>query len=159
MAAGQKSRQRAFHDKILANNYFPDFPPQPSIRFPKQGNSLFSLHTVIEKQESPLRKTRNEPWRDLRVRFRLATWASRLHFHSMQSYELLREVFEKTSPKEVSGQLGLSLSMIYKWAEPPEAGAGSGANNPLDRMDALLRCTGDLRLVQWLCQCAGGFFI
>ena len=77
----------------------------------------------------------------------------------MQSHELLREVFEKTSPKEVAGALGLSLSMIYKWAEPPEENAGSGANNPLDRIDALLRCTNDPRIVQWICQRAGGFYI
>jgi len=74
----------------------------------------------------------------------------------MQSHELLREVFQKCSPKLVAAELGLSLSMIYKWAEP---GAGSGSTNPLDRIDALLRCTQDLRIVQWLCQRAGGFFI
>jgi hypothetical protein len=77
----------------------------------------------------------------------------------MQSYELLREVFQKCSAKQVAGDLGLSLSMIYKWAEPPEEGAGSGASNPLDRIEALLRCTDDPRLVQWVCQKAGGFFI
>ncbi len=77
----------------------------------------------------------------------------------MQSHELLREVFQQTSPKQVSSDLGLSLSMIYKWAEPPDQAAGSGSTNPLDRIDALLRCTNDRRLVQWICQRAGGFFI
>ena len=77
----------------------------------------------------------------------------------MYSYELLREVFQKSSAKQVSSDLGLSLSMIYKWAEPPEEGAGSGAANPLDRIDALMRCTDDTRIVQWICQRAGGFFI
>jgi hypothetical protein len=77
----------------------------------------------------------------------------------MQSHELLREVFEKASPKQVSSDLGLSLSMIYKWAEPPEADAGSGVANPLDRIAALYRCTQDPRLVQWICEQAGGFFI
>ena len=77
----------------------------------------------------------------------------------MQSHELLREVFQKCSPKLVAAELGLSLSMIYKWAEPGEPTAGSGSTNPLDRIDALLRCTNDLRIVQWLCQRAGGFFI
>jgi len=48
--------------------------------------------------------------------------------------------------------------MIYKWAEPNE-GDGSGTANPLDRIEALLRSTGDKRIVQWLCQRAGGFFI
>ncbi len=81
------------------------------------------------------------------------------HFRAMHSHELLREVFQKTSAKQVSADLGLSLSMIYKWAEPPEEGVGSGSTNPLDRIEALLGSTGDRRLVQWICQRAGGFFI
>ena len=78
---------------------------------------------------------------------------------SMQSHELLREVFQKGSVKQAAAELGLSLSMIYKWAEPPDPASGSGAANPLDRIEALQRCTGDLRIVQWVCQRAGGFFI
>ena len=77
----------------------------------------------------------------------------------MHSYELLREVFDKKAPKQVAGDLGLSLSMVYKWAEPPNHAAGSGTGNPLDRIEALLKSTGDQRLVQWICQRAGGFFI
>jgi hypothetical protein len=77
----------------------------------------------------------------------------------MQSYELLREVFKKSSAKQVAAELGLSLSMIYKWAEPPELGTGSGAVNPLDRIAALYRVTQDRRFIQWICQQAGGFFI
>jgi len=77
----------------------------------------------------------------------------------MQSHEILREVFQECSPKQVASELGLSLSMIYKWAEPAETSAGSGSTNPLDRIEALLRCTNDRRLVQWICQRAGGFFI
>jgi hypothetical protein len=77
----------------------------------------------------------------------------------MQSHEVLREVFQECSPKQVASTLGLSLSMIYKWAEPPDPAAGSGSTNPLDRIDALLHCTNDRRLVQWICQRAGGFFI
>lgn len=76
----------------------------------------------------------------------------------MHSHELLREVFQTTSPKQVAADLGLSLSMIYKWAEPPE-GTGSGSANPLDRIEALWAATRDPRLVQWICQRAGGFFI
>ena len=77
----------------------------------------------------------------------------------MQSHEVLREIFQQCSPKQVAAELGLSLSMIYKWAEPPDPSAGSGSTNPLDRIDALWRCTNDRRLVQWICQRAGGFFI
>ncbi len=88
----------------------------------------------------------------------------------MQSYELLREVFKTKSPKQVADDIGLSASVLYKWAEPPEhaAGpgstasarrAGSGIGNPLDRIEALLRSTGDRRIAQWVCQRANGFFI
>jgi hypothetical protein len=77
----------------------------------------------------------------------------------MQSHEILREVFQQCSPKHVAAELGLSLSMIYKWAEPPDPAAGSGSTNPLDRIEMLLRCSNDRRIVQWICQRAGGFFI
>ena len=76
----------------------------------------------------------------------------------MQSHELLREVFQQSSAKRVAADLGLSLSMIYKWAEPDDDG-GSGTANPLDRIEALLRSCNDQRIVQWICQRAGGFFI
>lgn len=76
----------------------------------------------------------------------------------MRSHELLREVYQSSSPKQIAGDLGLSLSLVYKWAEPPE-GQGSGATNPLDRIEILLRATNDVRLVQWICERAGGFFI
>lgn len=76
----------------------------------------------------------------------------------MKSHELLREVFEKTNPKQVASDMGLSLSLIYKWAEPSENN-GSGAANPLDRIESLIRSTNDQRLAQWICERAGGFFI
>jgi hypothetical protein len=75
----------------------------------------------------------------------------------MESYELLREVLEKKNVKEVSADLQLSTSMIYKWAQP--SANDGGVENPLDRVEALYRSTGDQRLMQWLCQRAGGFFI
>ena len=77
----------------------------------------------------------------------------------MQSYELLREVFKSKSPKQVAEDIGLSVSVLYKWAEPPEHAAGSGIGNPLDRVAALLQSTGDQRIVQWICERANGFFI
>jgi hypothetical protein len=76
----------------------------------------------------------------------------------MHSHEILRDVLKTSSAKQVAADLGLSLSMIYKWSEPDE-GDGSGVINPLDRIEALIRSTNDPRLVHWICQRAGGFFI
>jgi len=77
----------------------------------------------------------------------------------MESHQVLRDVFQKTNLKEAAARLGLSLSMLYKWSEPPGEGAGSGSSNPLDRVDKLVQLSGDTRPVQWLCEKSGGFFI
>jgi hypothetical protein len=77
--------------------------------------------------------------------------------YSMESHEVLRDVFQKISPKQAAAELGLSVSLVYKWAEPPEQ--SSGAANPLDRVAALIACSDDERIVQWICQKAGGFFV
>ena len=77
----------------------------------------------------------------------------------MQSHELLKEVLKKTSAKQIAAEMALSLSLIYKWTEAPVDHDGHGANNPLDRIDQLLRITGDKRIAQWVCERAGGFFI
>lgn len=76
----------------------------------------------------------------------------------MQSHELLREVYANANVKQIAADLCLSLSLIYKWAEPT-TDTGSGTVNPLDRIEGLIRATNDERIVQWLCQKAGGFFI
>ena len=75
----------------------------------------------------------------------------------MESHELLREVFDKKTAKEVSEDLELSTSMVYKWAQP--AANEGGIGNPLDRIEALYQSTSDQRIIQWICQRAGGFFI
>lgn len=78
----------------------------------------------------------------------------------MESHEILRDAFEKTSPKEIASELGISLSLVYKWSQPPEEeGQGSGSKNPLDRTTELIRLTRDSRIIQWLCQQSGGFFV
>jgi hypothetical protein len=77
----------------------------------------------------------------------------------MESHEVMREVLKKTSAKQISADLQLSLSLIYKWAELPEDSSGSGANNPLDRVGQLIRSTRDARIAQWVAEQADGFFI
>ncbi len=77
----------------------------------------------------------------------------------MQSHEVMREVLKKTSAKQIAAEMGLSLSLIYKWAEPPEDDSGSGTGSPLDRVGHLIRITRDARLAQWVAEQAGGFYI
>jgi hypothetical protein len=89
--------------------------------------------------------------------FRLANGRELFQSQAMQSHELLHAVFQDTSAQKVAGDLDLSVSMVYKWAQPQAA--GSGIANPLDRVEGLLKSTGDRRIIQWLCQCANGFFI
>lgn len=77
----------------------------------------------------------------------------------MRSHEILREVLKTASPKQIAADLGLSLSLIYKWSEPADDVTSSGSANPLDRIEQLLQSTNDRRIVQWICERAGGFFI
>jgi len=81
-----------------------------------------------------------------------------LFLADMDSHEILREAFQRTSPKEVAAELGLSLSLVYKWAQPG-GDKGSGVENPLDRVVQLMRLTKDRRLIEWLCHQSGGFFV
>lgn len=77
----------------------------------------------------------------------------------MQAHEVMKEVLKRTSAKQIAADLNLSLSLIYKWAEPPEDENGSGASSPLDRVGQLVRSTGDMHVAQWVCEQADGFYI
>lgn len=76
----------------------------------------------------------------------------------MQPHEVLREVFERCTPKQIAADLDLSLSLVYKWAEPPNP-QGPPTGNPLERVAALYRCSQDDTILHWLSQQAGGFYI
>tara|TARA_R110000850_G_scaffold202967_22_gene329121 strand:+ start:3844 stop:4323 length:480 start_codon:yes stop_codon:yes gene_type:complete len=78
----------------------------------------------------------------------------------MESHEVLKTAFESpsTSPKEIAADLGVSLSLVYKWAQP-NTDTGSGSRNPLDRISTLLELTKDPGIAEWLCQEAGGYFV
>lgn len=77
---------------------------------------------------------------------------------SLDSHDVMKKAFEKAGPKEVAAELGLSLSLIYKWAQP-NTELGSGSRNPLDRVKKLMELTQEILIIQWLCQQAGGFFV
>jgi transposase len=76
----------------------------------------------------------------------------------MESHEVIKEAFARTSPKAVAADLQVSLSLVYKWAQPSQED-GSGSRNPLDRVRRLMELTGEPKIIQWLCQQAGGHFV
>ncbi len=76
----------------------------------------------------------------------------------MESHEVIRDACDQCGPKEVASELGVSLSLVYKWSQP-NTDLGSGSRNPLDRILTLLETTKDPRLVEWLCEKAGGYFV
>ena len=76
----------------------------------------------------------------------------------MESNEVLRQALRQTSPKAVAAELGVSLSLVYKWTEPT-AVDGSGSRNPLDRLQKVVELSGDVGIVEWLCHQNGGHFV
>jgi hypothetical protein len=76
----------------------------------------------------------------------------------MEPHELMKEVLKRTSAKQIAADLGLSLSLIYKWTEEPMKEGGT-SGSPLDRIRDLVRTTHDPAIPQWICEQAGGFFI
>lgn len=76
----------------------------------------------------------------------------------MESHEVLKRALRKTTPKAVAAELGISLSLVYKWAEKPSE-SGSGSFNPLDRLLQIIDLSGDNGIVEWLCRRQGGHFV
>ncbi|MGJ8656567.1 MAG: phage regulatory CII family protein [Akkermansiaceae bacterium] len=76
----------------------------------------------------------------------------------MESHEVLKTAFEKSSPKEVASELGVSLSLVYKWAQE-QSDTGSGSRNPLDRVIELFKLTGDYRILEYICEHSDGYFV
>src|SRR6266704_186717 len=80
----------------------------------------------------------------------------------MKSYDVIRAAVEEPGVKAVAAALGVSPALVYKWCEPPadsEDPEQSGAKNPLDRVREMYALTKDIRLIRWLCNEAGGFFV
>ena len=80
----------------------------------------------------------------------------------MKSYEVIREAVNEPGVKAVAAALRVSPALVYKWCEPPADSDDpdqSGAKNPLDRVREMYMLTKDIRLVRWLCNEAGGFFV
>lgn len=76
----------------------------------------------------------------------------------MESYEIFKEAFKRSSPKAVASELGVSLSLVYKWAQE-QSETGSGSRNPLDRLLEIIRLTEEPRIIEWLCEKSDGYFV
>ena len=76
----------------------------------------------------------------------------------MESHEILKRAFEDTTPKAVASELGVSLSLVYKWAQEQSEG-GSGSRNPLDRIIEIYKLTESQQIIEWLCEQCGGYFV
>lgn len=80
----------------------------------------------------------------------------------MKSFEVIKEAVDEPGVKAVAGAMKLSPGLVYKWCEPPADEStpdASGSRNPLDRVRDLYTLTKDIRLIRWLCNEAGGFFV
>jgi len=78
----------------------------------------------------------------------------------MESHEVLKLAFEnpQTGPKQIASEMGVSLSLVYKWAQP-NTETGSGSRNPLDRVAQLLELTQEPAIAEWLCRTSGGYYV
>ena len=80
----------------------------------------------------------------------------------MKSYDVIRNAVEEQGVKAAAAALKVSSALVYKWCEPPaeqDDPDASGAKNPLDRVREMYLLTKDIRLIRWLCNEAGGFFV
>ncbi|MCC6424006.1 MAG: hypothetical protein IT447_11055 [Phycisphaerales bacterium] len=80
----------------------------------------------------------------------------------MKSHEVIRQAVDEPGVKAVAAALRVSAALVYKWCEPPADGhepEQSGTKNPLDRVREMYTLTKDIRLIRWLCNEAGGFFV
>lgn len=76
----------------------------------------------------------------------------------MESHDVLKRALRKTTPKAVAAELGVSLSLVYRWTEK-SSDDGSGSRNPLDRLAQIIDLSGDAGIVEWLCRRQGGHFV
>lgn len=80
----------------------------------------------------------------------------------MKSHEVIRQAVEEPGVKAVAAALRVSPALVYKWCEPPAHSDDpdqSGAKNPLDRVREMYLLTRDIRLIRYLCNEAGGFYV
>lgn len=77
------------------------------------------------------------------------------------THRILKQAVDRAGPKRVSRALDVSLSLVYKWTQPPRTKAtptASGARNPLDKLITIFQLSQDLELIHFLCRVARGYY-
>lgn len=78
-----------------------------------------------------------------------------------QTHRVLKQAVERAGPKRVARALDVSLSLVYKWTQPPRTKrnpTASGARNPLDKLITIFSLSQDLEIIHFLCQIARGYY-
>jgi hypothetical protein len=80
----------------------------------------------------------------------------------LESHHAIRNAYaarQSCGTKMLVDSMGLSLSMLQKWGEPPGSTAAplAGSANPFDYLINFARATGNILPVQWLCHACDGF--
>lgn len=77
------------------------------------------------------------------------------------THRILKQAVDRAGPKRVSRALDISLSLVYKWTQPPRTKnnpSASGARNPLDKLVTIFHLSEDIELIQFLCRIARGYY-
>lgn len=77
------------------------------------------------------------------------------------THAILKQAVDRAGPKRVARALDVSLSLVYKWTQPPRTKknpGASGARNPLDKLVTIFHLSEDIELVQFLCRIARGYY-
>ncbi|MBK9973724.1 MAG: hypothetical protein IPP14_03010 [Planctomycetes bacterium] len=78
-----------------------------------------------------------------------------------ETHGVLKQAVERAGPKRVARALDVSLSLVYKWTQPPRTKRNpqaSGARNPLDKLITIFSLSQDLEIIHFLCQVARGYY-
>jgi len=78
-----------------------------------------------------------------------------------ETHQVLRQAVERAGPKRVARALDVSLSLVYKWTQPPRTKrnpTASGARNPLDKLVTIFGLSNDLELIHFVCRVARGYY-
>lgn len=74
---------------------------------------------------------------------------------------VLKNAVDRAGPKRISRALDVSLSLVYKWTQPPRTKKNpnaSGARNPLDKLVTIFHLSQDLEIIHFLCRVARGYY-